>query len=153
MTYHDHDLSAGSSPLWRIPAEAAFPSATQNEIDGAAAQVMVDNGVICVSEGANMPTMPEGQHCFIKENVLYGPGKAANAGGVAVSALEMAQGSQRMYWSREEVDRHLKDIMGRIHKASLEAAADYGVAGNYLHGANIAGFRKVADAMMDQGII
>jgi len=152
-TYHDHDLSAGSSPLWQIPAEAAFPSATQNEIDGEAAKAMVGNGVICVSEGANMPTTPEGQHCFIEENVLYGPGKAANAGGVAVSALEMAQGSQRMYWSREEVDRHLKDIMGRIHKASLDAAADYGVAGNYLHGANIAGFRKVADAMMDQGII
>tara|TARA_B100001059_G_scaffold230341_1_gene264407 strand:- start:919 stop:2313 length:1395 start_codon:yes stop_codon:yes gene_type:complete len=153
VTYHEHDLSAGSSPLWNIPAEAAFPSATQNEIDLAAAEAMVNNGVICVSEGANMPTTPEGQHCFITENVLYGPGKAANAGGVAVSALEMAQGSQRMYWSREEVDRQLKAIMGRIHRASLDAAAEYGVPGNYLHGANIAGFCKVADAMVDQGSI
>ncbi len=153
VTYHDHDLSAGSSPLWAIPAKVAFPSATQNEIDGAAAAAMVDNGVIAVSEGANMPTTPEGQHCFIEQNVLYGPGKAANAGGVAVSALEMAQGSQRMFWSREEVDRQLKTIMGRIHAVSLEAAEAYGVPGNYLHGANIAGFRKVADAMMDQGVI
>ena len=117
------------------------------------AAAMVDNGVIAVSEGANMPTTPEGQHCFIEQNVLYGPGKAANAGGVAVSALEMAQGSQRMFWSREEVDRQLKAIMGRIHAVSLEAAEAYGVPGNYLHGANIAGFRKVADAMMDQGVI
>jgi len=153
VTYHDHDLSAGSSPLWTIPAKVAFPSATQNEIDGVAAAAMVDNGVIAVSEGANMPTTPEGQHCFIEQNVLYGPGKAANAGGVAVSALEMAQGSQRMFWSREEVDRQLKAIMGRIHAVSLEAAEVYGVPGNYLHGANIAGFRKVADAMMDQGVI
>ena len=153
VTYHDHDLSAGSSPLWTIPAKVAFPSATQNEIDGVAAAAMVDNGVIAVSEGANMPTTPEGQHCFIEQNVLYGPGKAANAGGVAVSALEMAQGSQRMFWSREEVDRQLKAIMGRIHAVSLEAAEAYGVPGNYLHGANIAGFRKVADAMMDQGVI
>ncbi|MEE2719965.1 MAG: NADP-specific glutamate dehydrogenase [Planctomycetota bacterium] len=153
VTYHEHDLSAGSSPLWRIPGQVAFPSATQNEIDGDAAAAMVDNGVIAVSEGANMPTTPEGQHCFIEQNVLYGPGKAANAGGVAVSALEMAQGSQRMFWSREEVDRQLKAIMGRIHTASLHAAEAYGVPGNYLHGANIAGFTKVADAMMDQGVI
>ena len=152
-TYHDHDLSAGSSPLWSVPAQAAFPSATQNEIDGAAAQALVDNGCIAVSEGANMPTTPEGQAVFIDGGVLYGPGKAANAGGVAVSALEMAQSSQRLYSTREEVDQRLHGIMKRIHQVSLDAATEYGTPGNYLNGANIAGFTKVADAMIDQGLI
>ena len=152
-TYSEHDLSAGSSPLWSIPGQVAFPSATQNEIDGVAAQALVDNGILAVSEGANMPTTPEGQAIFIDAGVLYGPGKAANAGGVAVSALEMAQSSQRTYSSREEVDDRLRGIMKRIHKVSLDAAAAYDVPGNYLHGANIAGFTKVADAMVDQGVI
>jgi len=152
-TYSDHDLTAGSSPLWNIPAQVAFPSATQNEIDANAAQCLVDNGILAVSEGANMPTTPEGQAIFIGSGVLYGPGKAANAGGVAVSALEMAQSSQRVYSSRDEVDHRLRDIMKRIHKVSLDAAAAYDVPGNYLHGANIAGFTKVADAMVDQGVI
>ncbi|HAF91686.1 MAG TPA: NADP-specific glutamate dehydrogenase [Pseudomonas sp.] len=152
-TYRDHDLSAGSSPLWSIPGQAAFPSATRNEIDGVAAQALVDNGCIAVSEGANMPTTPEGQAIFIDGGVLYGPGKAANAGGVAVSALEMAQSSQRLYSTREEVDQRLHGIMKRIHQVSLDAATEYGTPGNYLNGANIAGFTKVADAMIDQGLI
>ena len=113
----------------------------------------MDNGCIAVSEGANMPTTPEGQAVFIDGGVLYGPGKAANAGGVAVSALEMAQSSQRLYSTREEVDQRLHGIMKRIHQVSLDAATEYGTPGNYLNGANIAGFTKVADAMIDQGLI
>ena len=106
-----------------------------------------------MSEGANMPTIPDGVEQFVNAGILYGPGKAANAGGVAVSGLEMSQDALRIAWKREEVDARLKDIMKAVHMACLEAAEEYGVPGNYVHGANIAGFVKVADAMLDQGIV
>ena len=141
------------NPLWNHKAQCAFPSATQNEINGKDAQNMLNNGVFLVSEGANMPTTPEGVDLFVDKKILYGPGKAANAGGVAVSGLEMAQNSMRIHWSREEVDNRLKFIMKSIHSACVNAAAEYGHEGNYVDGANIAGFVKVADAMIDQGIV
>ena len=114
---------------------------------------LIKNGVQVVSEGANMPTPPEGVHLFLEEKILYGPGKAANAGGVAVSGLEMAQNSMRYGWTREEVDNRLQMIMKDIHKACLGAAERFGTPGNYVNGANIAGFLKVADAMLDQGVV
>ncbi|MBI5527867.1 MAG: NADP-specific glutamate dehydrogenase [Deltaproteobacteria bacterium] len=147
------DPKADHSPLWNIKAQCAFPSATQNEINAKDAQNLVQNGVFVVSEGANMPTVPEGVNIFVDKKILYGPGKAANAGGVSTSGLEMSQNSMRLAWSREEVDAKLHDIMKRIHKACVEASAAYGTAGNYVNGANIAGFLKVANAMMDQGIV
>jgi glutamate dehydrogenase (NADP+) len=139
--------------LWSIPAECAFPSATQNEISAKDAANLLNGGVYVVSEGANMPTVPEGVEHFLHAGILYGPGKAANAGGVAVSGLEMSQDSLRVSWAREEVDKRLKDIMKAIHKVSRETAEEYGAPGNYVVGANIAGFVKVADAMLDQGIV
>lgn len=138
---------------WDIPAQCAFPSATQNEITAEDASTLVKNGCFVVSEGANMPSEPEAVQFFIDKKILYGPGKAANAGGVAVSGLEMAQNSQFMSWSREAVDHHLRDIMQRIHSNACATAAEYGHAGNYVIGANIAGFVKVADAMIDQGLV
>jgi len=138
---------------WSIPCDCAFPSATQNEVTGADAALLVKQGCKLVAEGANMPTDPEGVDVFIENGILYGPGKAANAGGVAVSGLEMAQNAQHTNWTREEVDRRLKDIMMAIHTQAAEAAADYGKPGNYVMGANIAGFVKVADAMLDQGVV
>ena len=138
---------------WSIPCECAFPSATQNEISGADAALLVKQGCKLVAEGANMPTDPEGVDVFLQNGLLYGPGKAANAGGVAVSGLEMAQNSQHTNWPREEVDRRLQEIMMAIHTQAAEAAADYGKPGNYVMGANIAGFVKVADAMLDQGVV
>jgi len=138
---------------WDIPCDCAFPSATQNEITGADAALLVKQGCTLVAEGANMPTDPEGVDVFTENGLLYGPGKAANAGGVAVSGLEMAQNAQHTNWTREEVDRRLQEIMMAIHTQSAEAAADYGKPGNYVMGANIAGFVKVADAMLDQGVI
>ncbi|MCP4110019.1 MAG: NADP-specific glutamate dehydrogenase [Desulfobacteraceae bacterium] len=143
----DHNL------LWNHKADCAFPSATENEINGKDAQNMVNNGVILVSEGANMPTTPEGINIFIDNKILYGPGKAANAGGVSVSGLEMTQNSMRLSWTREEVDDRLKTIMKSIHRTCLDAAEQYGTPGNYMNGANIAGFIKVVNAMLDQGII
>ena len=143
--YHD-----GKRP-WSIPCKAAFPSATQNEIDEKDAETLVKNGCTVVGEGANMPTTPEGVDVFLKANILYGPGKAANAGGVATSGLEMSQNAMRLSWPAEEVDKRLKQIMVSIHDAAAKAAADYGFPGNYVMGANIAGFVKVAEAMMDQG--
>jgi len=142
-----------SNPLWAIPADCAFPSATQNEISAKDAAHLVNNGVALVAEGANMPTTPEGIRCFLDAGILYGPGKAANAGGVAVSGLEMAQDSQRLQWGREEVDEHLRLIMVSIHSHVREAAERYGQAGNYVAGANIAGFLKVADAMLDESTL
>ncbi len=142
---------AGKRP-WHIKCDMAFPSATQNEINKAEAKMLVDNGCICVSEGANMPTEPDAIEVFQKAKILYGPGKAANAGGVATSALEMSQNSLRMGWSREEVDAKLHNIMINIHQNCVK----YGKEGNYVNyvnGANIAGFVKVADAMLDQGIV
>jgi Glutamate dehydrogenase/leucine dehydrogenase len=141
------------NPIWDHPADCAFPSATQNEIGLEDAQALLKNGVALVAEGANMPTVPEGVQLFLDRRILYAPGKAANAGGVATSGLEMAQNSQRMSWSREEVDGHLRNIMKGIHRDCIEAADAYGMRGNYVAGANIAGFQKVADAMMDQGIV
>ncbi len=139
-------------PLWDHKADCAFPSATENEINEKDAANLVRNGCYVVSEGANMPTTPEGVKIFLDKKILYGPGKAANAGGVAVSGLEMTQNNLRYAWSREEVDRKLYDIMRSIHRQAHETAAAYGTPGNYVNGANIAGFVKVADTMLDLGI-
>lgn len=152
-TFTAADPSADHNPLWNYKADCAFPSATQNEINGKDGQNLVDQGVYVVSEGANMPTMPEGIEIFHKNNVLFAPGKAANAGGVAVSGLEMSQNSMRLSWTREEVDGRLQGIMKAIHKSCLDAASKYSASGNYVDGANIAGFLKVADAMLDQGVV
>ena len=146
------DPSVEYNPLWDHKADCAFPSATQNEINAHDAQNLINNGVQLVSEGANMPTMPEGVDIFHENKLLFGPGKAANAGGVSVSGLEMTQNSMRLAWTREEVDNRLQMIMKSIHQASLDAAAQYGTPGNYVNGANIAGFVKVVDAMIDQGV-
>ncbi|HET6202531.1 MAG TPA: NADP-specific glutamate dehydrogenase [Planctomycetota bacterium] len=141
------------NPLWNLKAHCAFPSATQNEIHDRDAQNLVRNGVYVVAEGANMPSTIPAQRLFLESKILYGPGKAANAGGVATSGLEMSQNSMRFSWTREEVDNRLKMIMKAIHRACIDASAAYGTPGNYLNGANIAGFLKVADAMMDQGVV
>ncbi len=138
---------------WAVKCDCAFPSATQNEIDGNDAKTLLDNGCFLISEGANMPSTPEAVERFLAKKILYGPGKAANAGGVATSGLEMSQNSMRMSWSREEVDQKLNTIMVNIHKNCFETATEYGCAGNYVAGANIAGFTKVADAMLAQGLI
>ena len=151
--YTARDAGVNYNPLWNHKANCAFPSATQNEINAKDAQNLLNNGVYMVSEGANMPTMPEGVDIFLDNKILYAPGKAANAGGVAVSGLEMSQNSMRIKWSREEVEAKLKGIMRSIHGACLSAAEEYGTPGNYVNGANIAGFVKVADAMMDQGVV
>jgi len=147
------DPDQDSNPLWNHKADCAFPSATQNEINATDAQNLIDNGIYVVSEGANMPTVPEGIDLFIENKLLYGPGKAANAGGVSVSGLEMTQNSMRLSWTREEVDSRLQMIMKSIHKTCLDAAEQYGTPGNYMNGANIAGFVKVVDAMLDQGVV
>ncbi|HUD71439.1 MAG TPA: NADP-specific glutamate dehydrogenase [Dongiaceae bacterium] len=153
VVYTPVDPAIDFNPLWDHKAECAFPSATQNEINARDARNLVKNGVFVVSEGANMPTTLEGSAVFIESKVLFGPGKAANAGGVAVSGLEMAQNSMRYAWTREEVDTRLQMIMKNIHKACIDASARFGTPGNYVNGANIAGFLKVADAMLDQGIV
>ena len=139
--------------LWNHKADCAFPSATQNEINGKDAANLLANGVYVVGEGANMPSTIEAINQFVDARILYGPGKAANAGGVATSGLEMAQNSMRYGWSREEVDGKLHRIMKDIHRACVETADRFGTPGNYVNGANIAGFLKVADAMMDQGLV
>jgi glutamate dehydrogenase (NADP+) len=151
--YTPVDPSLEYNPLWDHKASCAFPSATQNEINGKDAQNLVNNEVSVVSEGANMPTNPDGINIFVSNKLLYAPSKAANAGGVAVSGLEMAQNSMRISWPREEVDKRLKHIMKSIHKTCLEASEEYGTPGNYMNGANIAGFVKVVDAMLDQGVV
>ncbi|MBU0678440.1 MAG: NADP-specific glutamate dehydrogenase [Verrucomicrobia bacterium] len=138
---------------WGIKCDCAFPSATQNEVTGEDAKTLLANGCYVISEGANMPSTPAAVEQFIEKKILYGPGKAANAGGVAVSGLEMAQNSMRISWSREEVDQKLHDIMISIHKACFETAEEYGQPGNLVMGANIAGFIKVADSMIDQGLV
>jgi glutamate dehydrogenase (NADP+) len=148
--YTSIDSSLNYNPLWAHKADCAFPSATQNEISARDAQTMVNNGVILVSEGANMPTVPEGVNIFVDNKILYGPGKAANAGGVSTSGLENSVFSS---WTSEEVDRKLHNIMIQIHKQAFEAAEQYGDPGNYVLGANAAGFCKVADAMLAQGIV
>ncbi len=139
--------------VWNVKVDVALPCATQNELLGDDAKALIDNGCICVAEGANMPTTPDGAELFVKAGVLFGPGKAANAGGVAVSGLEMSQNSLRLSWTREEVDKRLHDIMISIHKAAVEASEAYGAKGNYIAGANIAGFLKVANTMLDQGAV
>ncbi|MCD6117251.1 NADP-specific glutamate dehydrogenase [bacterium] len=153
--YTPADPNRDHNPLWDHKADCAFPSATQNEINGKDAQNLVNNGVILVSEGANMPTNLDGVKIFLQEKILYGPGKAANAGGVAVSGLEMSQNSLRLSWTREEVDEKLKGIMASIHQQCVDAAKAYDTNKdfvNYVNGANIAGFIKVANAMLDQGV-
>jgi glutamate dehydrogenase (NADP+) len=147
------DAKQTFNPLWNHKAQCAFPSATQNEINGEDAKNLLKNGVYVVSEGANMPTTIEGVNLYLESKILYGPGKAANAGGVAVSGLEMAQNSMRYSWTREEVDNRLQLIMKSIHSACLDAADRFNRKGNYVDGANIAGFLKVADTMIDQGVV
>jgi glutamate dehydrogenase (NADP+) len=136
-----------------IKVDIALPCATQNEIDGDHAAALVKNGCICISEGANMPSTPEAVRIYQDNNVLYGPGKAANAGGVATSGLEMSQNSMRLSWTREEVDNRLLLIMKSIHKSCLDAADEYGKKGDYVMGANIAGFLKVAKSMLAFGVV
>jgi glutamate dehydrogenase (NADP+) len=145
VDYHDKGRP------WQIKCDVALPCATQNELDGKDAKTLVDNGLVAVGEGANMPSTLEAIEVFQEAKVLYGPGKAANAGGVATSGLEMAQNSQRYFWSREEVDAKLRQIMVNIHKNAYDTARMFGQPGNYVLGANIAGFLKVADAMIAQG--
>ena len=151
--YTPFDAKQDDSPLWNHKADCAFPSATQNEINGKDASNLLRNGVYVVAEGANMPTTIDGVQQFVDARILYGPGKAANAGGVATSGLEMSQNSMRLTWSREEVDARLHGIMKAIHRACYETAEAFGTPGNYVNGANIAGFIKVADAMLDQGLV
>jgi glutamate dehydrogenase (NADP+) len=153
VVYTPIDPAQGFNPLWDHKADCAFPSATQNEINGKDAANLIKNGVYVVSEGANMPTTPDGVEIYLDHKILYGPGKAANAGGVSVSGLEMTQNSMRINWTREEVDNRLRMIMKAIHSACVNASSTYGSPGNYVNGANIAGFVKVADAMMAQGIV
>ncbi len=141
------------NPLWNHKADCAFPSATQNEINNKDAQNLVNNGIQLVAEGANMPTTPEGVEIFLDAKILYGLGKAANAGGVSVSGLEMTQNSMRLSWTREEVDSYLGRIMKSIHSACMDASEEYGDRGNYVMGANIAGFTKVAKSMLAQGVV
>ena len=146
-TYHE------GIGVWKVKCDVALPCATQNELNKEDAETLVSNGCICISEGANMPTTPDGVDVFLNAKSLYGPGKAANAGGVAVSGLEMSQNSMRLGWTREEVDKRLHSIMINIHQACIEASEKYGTPGNYVNGANIAGFVKVANTMLDQGVV
>ena len=147
------DVKLDHNPLWNIKADCAFPSATQNEIKKRDAENLIKNGCKLVAEGANMPSTLEATNLFLEHKVLYGPAKAANAGGVATSGLEMAQNSQRLNWTREEVDDKLHKIMIAIHKTCFETAEKYGTPGNLVNGANIGGFLKVANAMLDQGLV
>jgi glutamate dehydrogenase (NADP+) len=146
------EYAAGQKP-WRVKCDVAFPSATQNEINEADARALVKNGCVAVGEGANMPTTPEGIAVFQKARIMYAPGKAANAGGVATSGLEMSQNSMRLRWSREEVDEKLRGIMVSIHENCAKHGREDAKYINYVSGANIAGFVKVADAMIDQGLV
>lgn len=151
---HPHaKYTEGCSGIWSIPCDIALPCATQNEIDEASAKLLVENGVKAVAEGANMPSTLEAIDVFLNNGVLFGPGKAANAGGVAVSALEMAQNSMRVPWTFEEVDKKLHEIMIKIYEQCVNAAEEFGYTGNLVVGSNIAGFKKVADAMIVHGVI
>ncbi|MGD8770984.1 MAG: NADP-specific glutamate dehydrogenase [Desulfobacterales bacterium] len=151
--YTEADTSLDYNPLWNHKSDCAFPSATENEINATDAANLMKNGVHLVCEGANMPSTPEAINIFLDNKILYAPGKASNAGGVAVSGLEMAQNSMRLNWPADEVDRRLKIIMKNIHQTCLDASDEYGVSGNYMAGANIAGFTKVVTAMLDQGLL
>jgi glutamate dehydrogenase (NADP+) len=151
--YTETDPDLKYNPLWSHRADCAFPCATQNEINEQDALNLVKGGIHLVCEGANMPSTPSAVHVFLDNDVLYGPGKAANAGGVAVSGLEMAQNSMRLSWPGEEVDARLRQIMKSIHHTCIDAAAEYDMGNNYMAGANIAGFVKVVNAMLDQGLV
>jgi glutamate dehydrogenase (NADP+) len=153
VDYTESKPEPNLNQLWSTKVDVALPCATQNEINGDEAKMLVDGGVIAVAEGANMPCTPEAVDCFLSNGVMFAPGKASNAGGVATSGLEMSQNSLRMSWSREEVDQKLEGIMVNIHKNTHETAERYGMPGNYVAGANIAGFLKVAESMMAQGIL
>jgi len=148
----DVEFHAGKRP-WVVPCDVAMPCAIQNELDEQDATSLLANGCQCITEGANMPSTAGAVHKILEAGILYGPGKAANAGGVAVSGLEMSQNGMRLSWSREEVDKRLHDIMISIHETCRNTAEEYGKPGNYVLGANISGFLKVADAMMDQGLV
>lgn len=151
--HNSAQYTEGCSGIWSVPCDVALPSATQNEIDEQAAQMLVNNGCKAVGEGANMPSTPEAIHVFQNSGVILGPAKAANAGGVATSAIEMCQNSMRLDWPFEEVDARLKQIMNAVYDQSTAAAEEYGMKGNLVAGANIAGFQKIADAMIAQGIV
>ena len=151
--HKDAEYHEGCKGIWTIPCDIALPCATQNEIDKESAEALAKNGCFCLSEGANMPSTPEAIEVYFANNMIYGPAKAANAGGVATSALEMSQNSQRLSWTFEEVDEKLKGIMKNIFASVDAASKEYGMEGNYMAGANIAGFLKVADAMMAQGCV
>jgi glutamate dehydrogenase (NADP+) len=151
--YTPMDPKSDHNPLWDHKADCAFPSATQNEINARDAQNLLRNKVYVVAEGANMPTTLDGVKIFLDAGILFGPAKAANAGGVAVSGLEMAQNSMRVPWTRDEVDNRLHGIMKSIHKTCVDMSNRFGTPGNYVNGANIGGFLKVADSMMDQGVV
>ena len=152
-THPDAEYHAGCRDIWNIPCGIALPCATQNELDEKGAKALIANGCYCVSEGANMPSTPEAIHAFQSAGILFGPAKAANAGGVATSALEMSQNSMRFYWTFEEVDEHLKKIMVDLYHNASNAAAQYGKPGNLVAGANIAGFLKVGESMLAYGIV
>ncbi len=151
--YRKHSKYVGKGNIWEIPCQVAMPSATQNEINGKDAKMLVKNGCIAVGEGANMPTTPEGVKVFLDAQIAYGPGKAANAGGVATSALEMQQNAQRDSWTFEYTEKRLQEIMRNIHETCYETAIEYGTPGNYVNGANIAGFIRVAKAMVAFGVV
>jgi glutamate dehydrogenase (NADP+) len=153
VNYHPEAEYFEGKGIWNIKCDVALPCATQNELDEQDAKALVANGCYAVGEGANMPSTPEAAHYFINNKVMFAPGKAANAGGVATSALEMSQNSMRYSWTFEEVDAKLKDIMVGIYKNASETAKEYGFEDNLIVGANIAGFLKVANAMMAQGIV
>lgn len=146
------EFNAGKRP-WAVPCQVALPCATQNELDENDAQTLLNNKCVCITEGANMPVTLNAVKLFMQSGILYSPGKASNAGGVGVSGLEMSQNSMRLQWSKAEVDEKLHQIMHNIHHSCVEAAERYGTPGNYVNGANIAGFKKVADAMLDQGLV
>ena len=152
-THPNAEYHAGCRDIWNIPCDIALPCATQNELDETGAKALIANGCFCVSEGANMPSTPEAIHAFQSAGILFGPAKAANAGGVATSALEMSQNSMRFYWTFEEVDEHLKKIMVDLYHNASNAAAQYGKPGNLVAGANIAGFLKVGESMLAYGIV
>ncbi len=153
QSYHKDAKFIAGGNIWEIPCEVAMPSATQNEINGRDAKTLVKNGCIAIGEGANMPTTPEGVKVFLDAGIAYGPGKAANAGGVATSALEMQQNASRDAWTFEFTEKKLEDIMKNIHQLCYETSDEYGVPGNYVVGSNIAGFKKVADAMVALGLV
>ena len=154
LTVHpEAEYHEGCRGIWTVKCDIALPCATQNEIDKESAEILVKNGCRCVAEGANMPSTPEAIEVYLKSGVLYGPAKAANAGGVATSALEMSQNSMRYSWTFEEVDAKLHDIMVNIYHSCADAAKEYGMAGNYMAGANIAGFLKVANSMLAYGVV